>query len=76
MESNEKNGERVINIFTAYNQNKKVVSINLDEVAFWEEDVDKSFTVVHLKNPTDIIWIKVDEETFRKKYIEYKTLYK
>ena len=71
-----KDYERVMNIFTCKNLECKNISINLDNIDYWVEDTDPTVTEIHLKHTNYSLWIKVDEKTFRKNYIEYKTLYK
>ena len=64
--------ERVCNILTGENLNGKTISINLDNVDYWIEDSDPDVTEVHLINTSYSLWIKCDEKTFRKHYLEYK----
>lgn len=39
---------------------------------YWIEDSDPDVTEVHLINTSYSLWIKCDEKTFRKNYLEYK----
>ena len=64
--------ERVCNILTCKNMQDKNTSINLENVDYWIEDNDPELIEVHLINNNYSLWIKCDEKTFRKHYLEYK----
>ena len=70
-----KDCDRVFNILTCKNLDGKTISINLDRIDYWVEDNDPALTEIHLKNLNYSLWIKVDEKTFRKNYLEYKERY-
>lgn len=64
--------ERVMNLFTCKNLEDKTISIDLNDVNYWVEDKDPNVVELYLKHTNYAIWIKVNEKTFRKYYLDYK----
>ena len=63
--------ERNFNLVTCKDSNGKMISIDLDRVEWFKEDVEDMIEI-HMFNCQFSIWANVSEETFRKYYINYK----